>query len=293
MRLPATKREENGMHELTAENGLDILDISNEAASAKIALQGAHLFEYTRRNENPLLWISPTARFEKNRAIRGGIPVCWPWFGKDTRYPDGPQHGFARTALWTLTDIGEPDASTTVATLSLDHTDVEQSWFPYRFRVTLRIVIGKTLEISLQTENLDERPFTLTEALHTYFAVGDIASVQILGLQNTVYADALDAFAHKSSAGAITITQETDRVYLDTNHTVIIRDDALRRSVTVGKSGSRSTVVWNPWIDKAKRMEDFADDSYKTMVCIETANALRNGVTVAPGTSHTLIQHLH
>ena len=281
------------MHKLSAVNGLDIIDISNDAATAKIALQGAHLFEYIRREETPLLWLSPAARFENGRAIRGGIPVCWPWFGKDARYPaEAPQHGFVRTALWTLSDIGEPDTFTTVVTLSIGHADVEQSWFPYRFRVTLRIVIGKTLEVSLQTKNLDDRPFTLTEALHTYFAVGDIASVQIRGLQNTVYADALDAFAHKSSAEAITVTKETDRVYLDTDQTVIIRDDALNRSVTVGKSGSRSTVVWNPWIDKAKRMEDFADDGYKTMLCIETANALENTVTVEPGESHTLTQRI-
>ncbi|WP_416768392.1 D-hexose-6-phosphate mutarotase [Sulfurimonas sp. ST-25] len=282
------------MHKLvTSENGLEILEIINTEATAKIALQGAHLFEYARHGQPEMLWLSPTARFEPGRAIRGGVPVCWPWFGSDPDIPDWPQHGFARAVLWRLESVEEAEESATVVTLKLDDTMLEQHerrWFPYLFELTMRITIGEQLELALTTKNLGEEPFEITEALHTYFSLGNIAAASIVGLEGVTYADALDGFAKKSSGAPIGITRETDRVYLDTEDTVILLDERLGRTVIVGKSGSSSTVVWNPWIDKAARMEDFADDGYNTMVCIETANALSNTVTVAPGEAHTITQ---
>jgi len=279
------------MHKLfTNDNDFEMIEIKNENATAKIALQGAHLFEYTRRGEAPLLWVSPTAHFEKGKAIRGGIPVCWPWFGKNAEHPGWPQHGFARTAHWKLESITEPTDRLSVVTLSLESKQLEQSWFPFRFRLNLRIGIGETLSLSLTTENYDDTPITITEALHTYFSVGDIATVSVTGLERVTYADNLENFAHKSETSAVTITGEIDRVYLDTEAPVTIRDGKRKRSITVGSRGSRSTVVWNPWITKAAAMADFADDGYKTMLCIETANALTNKVTIAPGESHTMTQ---
>ncbi|WP_345984749.1 D-hexose-6-phosphate mutarotase [Sulfurimonas sp. HSL-1656] len=283
------------MHKIvTAENGLEIIEISNYEATAKIALQGAHLFEYARHGQPELLWLSPTARFEPGRAIRGGVPVCWPWFGMDPDIPERPQHGFARSVLWRLESVEESDETgSTIVTLMLDDTMLEQHerrWFPYLFELTMRITIGEQLELALTTKNLGEEPFEITEALHTYFSVGNIAAVSIVGLEGITYADALDGFARKASSAPIGITRETDRVYLDTEDTVILLDERLGRTVIVGKSGSSSTVVWNPWIDKAARMEDFADDGYTSMVCIETANALSNSVVIAPGDSHTITQ---
>ena len=279
------------MHKrITAENGFETLEISNEAAQAKIALQGAQLFEYARYGEPALLWVSPTAVFENGRAVRGGVPLCWPWFGKDPAYPDRPQHGFVRTAPWTLERIEEPDDLLTVVTLTLDHTQVEQPYFPYRFHLMARIAVGETLTVSLTTENRDDVPFEITEALHTYFNVGNITAVSITGLEGVAYADALEAFAFKSSSRPISILQEVDRVYLDTKDIVILQDERFGRNIIVGKEGSRSTVVWNPWIDKAARLSDFDDEGYTSMVCIETANALRNSVTVTPGESHTITQ---
>jgi D-hexose-6-phosphate mutarotase len=281
------------MHKLSAaENGFESVEICNAAATAKIALQGAQIYEYARHGEPQLLWVSPEARFEPGKAIRGGVPVCWPWFGKDAGHPERPQHGFVRTVLWRLEGVEEPDDMLSVVTLSLDHTQVEQPWFPFRFRLTVQLRIGRELSVSLTTENRDDKPFEITEALHTYFNVGAIAALSIVGLEGVTYADALDGFSRKCSDASIGIVQETDRVYLDTEDEVILLDERLGRSVIVGKSGSRSTVVWNPWIDKAKRMEDFADESYTSMVCIETANALTNTVTVNPGDSHTIAQSI-
>lgn len=279
------------MHKMIrSENGFESVEIRNDAATAKIALQGAHLYEYNRCGEPPLLWVSTSARFEKGRAIRGGIPLCWPWFGTDAEHPERPQHGFARTAMWKLEGIEGPNGTQSVVTLSLEHTQVEQPWFPYRFRLTMRISIGETLTLSLTTENRDEQSFEITEALHSYFNVGSITAVSITGLEKVTYADALDGFTHRSAAEPIVINREVDRVYLDTDDTAIVQDGRFGRNIVISKAGSRSTVVWNPWIDKAARMADFDDDGYKTMVCIETANALTNVVTVAPGASHTMTQ---
>jgi len=279
------------MHKQTVKpHGFGIIEVKNDAATAKIALQGAHLYEYTRRNEAPLLWLSPTASFENGRAIRGGIPICWPWFGKDQKHPERPQHGFARTAMWHLERIDELDEGTTLVTLTLEDTQIEQPWFPYAFKATLTISVGQNLSVSLTTENRGDEAFEITEALHTYFTVGEIGKISIEGLENVTYADNLEGFKHKVSDAPITVVGEVDRVYLDTEATVVIRDDALERVISVGKSDSRSTVVWNPWIDKAASMADFAEDGYKTMICIETANALDNTVTIAPGAAHTLTQ---
>ena len=279
------------MHSLsTSEHGLALITVSNSAATAKIALQGAHIFEFVRRGETPLLWLSPSARFETGKAIRGGIPICWPWFGKNPAHPDWPQHGFARTALWTLESVTEPTEVLSVVTLSLEHTTIEQPYFPHRFRLQLRIGIGESLSVSLGTKNLDDTPFEITEALHSYFTVGDIDKVTVFGLEDITYADNLESFKRKTEKEPITVSGEVDRVYLDTAQGITVKDAKLGRDLLIGSKGSRSTVVWNPWIDKAKAMADFTDEGYKSMICIETANALTNTVTVAPGETHTLTQ---
>lgn len=279
------------MHEIRmSDSGYVTIKIQNESATAKIALQGAHVFEYTRYAEPPLLWVSKEARFEQGKAIRGGIPICWPWFGKLPEAPEWPQHGFVRTALWKLKEVREPNDLLTEVTLTLDHTQVKQEFFPYRFLVSMQISISDKLTVSLTTQNRDDRPFTVTEALHTYFDVGSIAAVNIVGLENVTYADALDRFRKKTSTHPIGITQETDRVYLDTEDTVILQDERYGRTIIIGKSGSRSTVVWNPWIDKAAAMPDFDAEGYTSMVCIETANALENSIALAPGEAHTITQ---
>jgi len=281
------------MHKrVTAENGFETLEIGNGAATAKIALQGAQIFEYARIGEPGLLWTSPAAFFEPGKPLRGGIPVCWPWFGKDRDRPERPQHGFVRTVPWTLENVEEHDGRMTVVTLSLDHTQVDQPYWPLHFRLTMQITVSETLTVSLTTENLSSIPFEISEALHSYLSVGDIAAVQVAGLEGATYADATDEFALKSSSHHLAVTKETDRVYLDTEAIVIVRDERLGRSIIVGKKGSRSTVVWNPWIEKAEALKDFPDNGYESMVCIETANALKNSVIVHPGATHTLTQSL-
>lgn len=273
------------MTRLHSDEGFDWLEVVNGAAEAKIALQGAHLFHYARSGEAPLLWVSPESFYQPGKAIRGGVPVCWPWFGK----PDDatlPQHGFARTAPWEIIETLEPEETVTIVTLRMK--DTTQPLFPYRFELTLRATIGEALCIELMTRNLDARPFVITEALHTYFAIDDVTQLQITGLENVVFVDFMDARRRSVSPSPIRIDREVDRVYVDSEQTCVIHDGT--RQVTVEKYGSRSTVVWNPWTHKASRMADFADAGYRTMVCIETANALHNAVTLQPGERHTLRQ---
>ena len=272
---------------------LDVLHVRNAAATATVALQGAHLCSYGRSGEAPLLWLSPEARFEQGRAIRGGVPVCWPWFGNDPRYPDAPQHGFARVARWEIESVDEPDERLTRIVLVTDETMHAQPWFPFSYRLRLSIDIGDGLSLTLHTENTDTRPFSITEALHTYLRVGDITRSVLHGLENAPYADALDGFRLKQESRALHFGAETDRVYDDAGASLTLRDEALKRRIRIEKRHSRSTVVWNPWHDKAARLSDFPDDGYRTMLCIETANALRHMPALAPGHDHKLVQILH
>lgn len=274
----------------TLDNGFEILEIDNEVATAKIALQGAHLFDYTRYGEPKRLWLSSQAFFEPGKAIRGGIPICWPWFGKLPEHRDWPQHGFARTAMWSVHDISEQDGQHTAVTLTLNHKTVQQAYFPYAFRLFMKITVGEKLTVSLTTENHDTVAFPLSEALHTYFNIGNIAGVSLIGLEGITYADATDGFRKKFSEAPIGIYQETDRVYINTLDTIILQDQRLGRNLVIGKSGSRSTVVWNPWNEKAAGMADFEDEGYKEMVCVETANALDNAIMLPPKKAHTITQ---
>jgi glucose-6-phosphate 1-epimerase len=268
----------------TLENRFEYIELSNAAAEAKIALQGAHLFHYRRRDEMPLLWVSEASRFEKGTAIRGGVPICWPWFGiaSDASLP---QHGFARTMMWELLEADETDATTTKILLALSPSEATLELWPHRFGLRLEIIVGSTLSLALTTTNTDDRPFELTEALHTYFAVSSIADARVEGLEGCPWFDALTGTRH-TQQGPVRFTEETDRVYQEVAGPLKLVD--AERTVTLTGEGSASAVVWNPWIDKCARMSGMNPDSYQTMLCIESANAMEDGRTLQPGASHTL-----
>jgi glucose-6-phosphate 1-epimerase len=166
-------------------NGFRYLEISNSRAWARIALQGAHLFHYERPGKEPLLWLSRASLFAEGRAIRGGVPVCWPWFGRHPDNPDLPQHGFARTSLWRLVEVDESDPDLSVVTLELQDCAQTLELWPHHFILRLRIGVGRSLELALTTMNRDRESCTITSALHSYFTVSDIDNVEIRGLENT------------------------------------------------------------------------------------------------------------
>lgn len=246
-------------------------------SAAEIYLQGATVTHFQKHGEAPLLFLSEASRFEKDAPIRGGIPIIFPWFGK----PAGREtmHGFARLHPWEIvTTQKQPDGSVTLH-LRLP-ASVGLPGVPLEYLVT----VGQTLTVELVTTNYSNADLVFENCLHTYFTVGDINAVSVAGLQGVEYLDALDGRARKPELGAaIPFASEVDRIYLNTLHPVAIRDAALQRTILVEKSGSATTVVWNPWIAKAHAMPDFGDQEYQRMVCVESGNAAVNAISLAPG----------
>jgi len=267
------------------DNGFKYIEIENNQAEAKIALQGAHLFHYKVKDKPSLLWLSEAAYFEEGKAIRGGIPVCFPWFGKNKDNPSLPQHGFARTQVWTVVLEEETGEGTTHIRLQLKPNAYTLAQWAYLFDVTLDITIGHKLSIALSVTNTDTKPFEISTALHTYFNVSNIDNISIKGLDNKAYYDALE---EKTSIqhGDIFIQEEVDRVYSYPSETITLFDGDAK--VNLQQEGSNSLVVWNPWIEKSKQMSDMTEDGYRTMVCLETSNAREDSRVLKPNESHVL-----
>lgn len=270
-------------------HGLTVLEITSPAGTAEIYPHGGHVTHWQPAGQEPVLFLSGSSWFEPGKPIRGGIPLCWPWFGPSDELPDAPAHGLARLSEWTVQAVRPGCDSGVSVSLSLEPDERARALWPHPFRLELTVTVGPALSVELTTRNTGSRPMTITEALHTYLAVGDARRATVTGLGGVEYLDKMDGGARKrQSDESIDFTAETDRVYLDTTGPCTLDDPAGGRRIRVEKSGSRSTVVWNPWIDKAGRMPDFGDDEWLRMVCIETANAHDNAVTIEPGQSHAI-----
>ena len=272
------------------ENGLPMARIENALATAEVYLHGAHLTAFQPRGHGPVLWMSPLAQFQPGKAIRGGVPVIWPWFGPHGTDSSKPQHGFARTAQWQVTATEALADGRSQLQLMLTDSDTTRALWPHAFELLLTITVGTELSVELQSRNTGEQPFSAGGALHSYFAIGDINNMVIEGLAGREYIDQLDGNRIKQQAGEVRITAEMDRIYVNSDDTCVIHDTRLARDIQVSKSGSHTTVVWNPWQEKARAMADFSDDGFQTMVCIEAANAAADVVRLAPGEAHTLSQ---
>jgi D-hexose-6-phosphate mutarotase len=269
--------------------GLVIAEIDTRLASAALCLQGAHVMTWRPKTQSePVVWLSKLAKLAPGKSIRGGVPVCWPWFGPHATDAKLPAHGFARTVAWEITGARVLGDGAVEIALALIASGQTRALWPHRARAELLITLGATLKLALTTVNEDDKDMIVGEALHTYFHIGDIAAVRVRGLDGCTYLDKVDGGARKQQDGAISFTGETDRIYMNTAAECVIEDDRLRRRIHIAKSGSRSTVVWTPWIDKADKMGDFGPDGWRSMVCVESANAADNAVTIRPGGSHTL-----
>jgi glucose-6-phosphate 1-epimerase len=270
------------------EGGGPVVDVRTDRCAGRIALQGAQLLAWAPLGQAPVIWLSPRAKFGPGQSVRGGIPVCWPWFGPHPSEPAFPTHGFARTASWqTIAAERLPEGAIRLG-FRLLHSEASRQQWPHSTLLEIRHSLGAALEVELWSHNRSPFPVVLTEALHAYFAVSDVGRIQIQGLDGCAYADKLDGYARKRQAGPLEFAGETDRVYLGSEGSCLIEDPGLGRRIRIEKRGSRSTAVWNPWAERSAALGDFAPDGYRGMVCVETANVLEDAVTLPPGGEHRL-----
>jgi glucose-6-phosphate 1-epimerase len=251
---------------------LDSVVVDDAGALGRIYLLGANVTAWKPKHGADVLWLSEKSHFVPGKAIRGGVPICLPWFGAHPTDAKAPQHGFARTHVWELVSTSEA---------------VVLRFAGPEFEARYTVAMGASLDLSLEVKNTSRAPFTFTEALHTYLTVTDVREVKVTGLEGAPFTDKLDG-KEKVEEGSIRIRAETDRLYYDSQATCVLHDPVLARRISVKKTGSNTTVVWNPWVDKAKAMSDFGDDEWKGMICIETVNAGPNAVTLDAGTSHEM-----
>ena len=267
--------------------GFPAIEIDNGQARATIALQGAQVMTWTPRGQQPVIWLSRAAKFVPGKSIRGGVPICWPWFGAHPTEPSFPAHGFARTVPWELLDAQTRDGATQLRFRIAPGAAPQAQW-PSGAEAIMEITVGAALSLSLTTRNNGAQPLALTEALHTYFEVGDVRRAAVHGLDGLSYLDKVENMARKRQAGTVTVSGEVDRIYLDSVVDCVIDDPALNRRICIAQRGGRSTIVWNPWIEKAAKMGDLGQDGYLKMICVESGNAAENVVQVAPGAEHRL-----
>jgi len=273
---------------LDTEGELPILHVDGADGWAVISLHGAHVMTWGPHGQPPGLWMSTRSHLDAATAIRGGIPVCFPWFGPLTGHPEAPRHGFARTSLWTL-DGAEDDGHDVSVRLTLrDSERTRASAWPYPFSAVVTVVVGVRLTVSLQVTSTGEQPVSYEEALHTYLAVTDVTSAEVTGLEEIPYVDKTAGGAQRpGEPGPVRPSDELDRIYPGALAPVTVLD-AGGRWTQVTKRGSASTVVWNPWRDGARATADMDDDGWTTMLCVEAANVGPAAIHLAPGESHTL-----
>jgi len=270
---------------LDGQGELPMLELTTAWSTAEIYLHGAQVTQFRKKDEPPLLFVSQCSRFTEGQPIRGGIPVVFPWFGP--REGLG-QHGFARIKPWDLREFTPaPDGSVSVRFRLPDCP--EASAF-HAFTADYVVTVNQALTLQLIVTNQSkDAEFTFENCLHSYFEVGDVTAISINGLKGLSYLDKVAGFVEKTeTSNALRIASEVDRVYLDATGTVEIFDPRLGRKIVVEKQGSASTVVWNPWIAKARQMPDFGDEEYERMVCVESGNVASNSISLPPGGSSIL-----
>ena len=254
-----------------------VFEIDHPTCTARVALHGAHVMSWKPVDEDEVLYLSPDAVFKEGKAIRGGIPVCWPWFNAHPTDPEMPPHGVARTRFWELAEAGE----------SGDGVKLRFEMSDGIWNASLTVKAGAELEVILETRNPNEIPIVVSGALHSYFSVSDIEQVRLVNLEGADYLDTVGAPVQRIQKGAVGFAGEVDSIY-DSSSSVLLVDDLSGRTLLIEKGGSPSTVVWNPWAGKSAALGDLPDDGYLKFCCIEAAIANDKAVIVMPGSSHVL-----
>jgi glucose-6-phosphate 1-epimerase len=274
--------------ERTATHGLPSVRVQTGEASGLIFLQGAQLAEWVPAGQSPIIWLSEKAIYQPGKAVRGGVPICFPWFGENAEHQQYPAHGFARTTEFKYLGARLDDSGRVELELSLEDDDATYRLFPHPFEARLRVALGRTLELGFTVSNRGSDPFSFEEALHSYFHVADVREASVVGLHGATYHDKVRGMAEFSeNAVELRLTGETDRVY-DSVAACTIVDTVGKRSLRVEKSSSQNTVLWNPWSERAAGLADFGANAWPRMLCVESANVGGSRISLAPGESHTL-----
>lgn len=268
-------------------NDLVFIIISNKYANANICLYGAHVTGFTPHTSKEILWMSPISSFEVGKPIRGGIPVCFPWFGPHKTDSAKPQHGFARLMYWNVVETATKLGGETLIRLQLCSSEETKTFWPHNFCAELTVIIGQTLEVNLKVNNPSNESFDYTCALHSYYNVSSIGNIAITGLQGAGFHSQLEPGEFIQEAAKVEIQKAETRHYHNTVANCVIDDPGFGRKIHVAKAGSKITTVWNPGKETSATINDMPDDAYMTFVCVEAVNAFEDVIKLAPGASHT------
>ncbi len=262
-----------------------VVRIIHDKATAGISLHGGHVLSFQPQGQEDLIWMSDNANLDGKTALRGGIPVCWPWFGGVAE----PGHGFARISEWKLAEHRENEQGVIVV-LELEQSPETLSIWPYKFKNRLYVEIGDDLKVSLEINNTDEKAWEFSGALHTYLNVGDVTQISTTGM-GAEYIDKLQDSKVCNGGETLQLTDTIDRIYTAPDANITVTDPVLKRTLVIENSGHNSAVLWNPWSQGSTAMADMPDDGYKTMFCVEStvfAPDISSGQTLKPNEQHVL-----
>lgn len=278
-----------GMAQIVSGNGdLPMIQIDAGSAKAEIYLHGAQITSWQPADAGEVLFLSAKSQWQDGKAIRGGIPMCLPWFRAKADDAHAPSHGFVRTKEWQLESILAASDDAVRALFSTCSDDSSRKWWPFEFRLEYAITVGRSLKLELTMTNTGDKDLRFEEALHTYFKVGDVLQAQVLGLDDKTFLDNRDGNREKQQPGELVLIKQTDNAYRNTTGPVEIIDQILARRLRTEKKNSDSTIVWNPWSDGAAGMADLGPDEWQTMLCVEGGNILNSAITLRPGEAHTM-----
>lgn len=277
-----------GLVALIAGNGgLPTLRVTAPSASADVCLHGAQITSWRPAGAEDVLFLSKQSTFQEGRAIRGGIPICFPWFRGKALDPAAPSHGFVRTKEWRLESV-KRDGESVVVALFTENDESTPRWWPHPFRLQHTLSIGKSLRLALKVTNTGEAPFRFEEALHSYLRVSDAGSVRVRGLDRVSYLDNMDGNRRKTQSGDVVFPAQTDNAYVDVTGSAELIDPVWRRAIVTEKSNSGTTVVWNPGQEGSAPLKDLGSEEWRQFACVEASNILGSAVSLAPGAEHTM-----
>jgi glucose-6-phosphate 1-epimerase len=277
------------LHFTVEEGGFIVANINNQFASAKISTYAAQVLSYKpHSDDHDLVFLSEKAVYQTGKAIRGGVPICWPWFGDDTSGLGRPSHGFMRNRQWTVLQARLDSQGRVSVVLGCNANENTKNLWPYDFELSLEVIVGQEVELKLETKNTSSGAFTITQALHTYFNISDIKNITVSGLDNKKYLDKLEDFSENLQQGDVMITQEIDRVFQPVRNKVKLIDSGFNRTINISASGSETAVIWNPWTTAISSISDLDNLHYRRFLCVETANTAQDSVIIPAGKSHCM-----